>query len=175
MKPILLLLPFIILLTSCSEEKKNDMQETPITTYYLIRHAEKDRTDSTNRDPELTEAGRKRAESWAIILKDVDFDIVYSTDYNRTRQTAQPLAEKNKLETIIYDPEKYYNEEFQEKTSGKKLLIVGHSNTTPQFVNAILGEKKYEDLDDSENGGLFIVHVLPDGTKTSQILYFNNY
>ena len=31
------------------------------TTIYLIRHAEKNRTDPTNKDPELTNAGKKRA------------------------------------------------------------------------------------------------------------------
>ncbi|MUP46290.1 phosphoglycerate mutase [Gramella sp. BOM4] len=176
MRKILIILPVLfILLNSCSDMKNTETNSSSLTTYYLIRHAEKDRSDSTNRDPQLTEAGQMRAENWAKILKDVEFDIVYSTDYNRTRQTAKPLAEKNGLETIIYDPETYYNEEFQQKTSGKKVLIVGHSNTTPQFVNAILGEKKYQDLDDSENGGLFIVQVAPDGTKTSQVLYFNNY
>lgn len=28
-----------------------------VTTYYLIRHAEKDRADPSNRDPHLTVAG----------------------------------------------------------------------------------------------------------------------
>ncbi len=35
-----------------------------ITTYYLIRHAEKERTNPSNRDPHLTAIGQERAENW---------------------------------------------------------------------------------------------------------------
>ena len=66
-----------------------------------------------------------------------------------------------------------YNLEFQQKTKGKTVLIVGHSNTTPAFVNAILKNKKYGDLPDDENGGLFIVTVTPNNKVSSQVLYFN--
>ncbi|MDP5093772.1 MAG: phosphoglycerate mutase, partial [Polaribacter sp.] len=36
-------------------------QQAQTTTYYLIRHAEKDRTDATNQNPNLNEDGLKRA------------------------------------------------------------------------------------------------------------------
>tara|TARA_R100000935_G_scaffold6468_2_gene14095 strand:+ start:43 stop:597 length:555 start_codon:yes stop_codon:yes gene_type:complete len=143
------------------------------TTYYLIRHAEKDRTDPSEKDPKLTEIGIKRAQNWAKVLKEVSFDMVYSTNYNRTKATALPIAEANNLEVEIYDQADMYNQNFQQKTKGKTVLIVGHSNTTPAFVNAILKNKKYEDLPDDENGGLFIVTVTPNNKVSSQVLYFN--
>ena len=68
-----------------------------ITTYYLIRHAEKERTDPTNRDPHLTLEGKKRAENWQNIFKKVPFDIVYSTPYHRTRETRSPPLVLNNL------------------------------------------------------------------------------
>ena len=34
------------------------------TEIYLIRHAEKDRSDVKNRNPELNELGKKRALKW---------------------------------------------------------------------------------------------------------------
>ena len=40
---------------------------------------------------------------------------------------------------------------------GKTVLVVGHSNTTPQFVNAILGTKQYTDIQDDNNVNLYIV------------------
>lgn len=170
---------FIILLTSLilgfakpSEEMKME-QEDQITTYYLIRHAEKDRSQPGDRDPKLTSEGMERARKWAAVLKDIPLDAVYSTDYSRTRQTAQPLAELNDLEIQIYSTRELYDPEFKEATRGKKVLVVGHSNTTPQFVNAIIGKRQYEDIDDSENGALFIVQVQPDGSSTSQVLYIN--
>ena len=78
-------------------EKMN--QDNEITTYYLIRHAEKDRSDSANRNPDLNPEGKKRAEKWAEVLKDIELDAVYSTDYKRTIQTAMPVADSKELES----------------------------------------------------------------------------
>ena len=142
------------------------------TTYYFIRHAEKDRSDETNRNPELTTEGLVRAENWSVILKDVRLDAVYSTDYHRTLQTAAPTAKTQDLEVQKYDPRILNSNEFEKATMGKKVLVVGHSNTTPDFVNAILKEKRYENIDDSNNGNLYIVSLIGD-TKTVQLLHFN--
>ena len=156
-----------------SEEIKVKTEQDPAATYYLIRHAEKDRSDASNRNPNLTEEGAKRAKKWAEVFKDVDFDAIYSTDYNRTLQTAEPTADQKKLEIIKYDPKNIFDKNFEKSTAGKTVLVVGHSNTTPQFANAILAEKKYEDIDDSENGALFIVQIFADGSTKSQVLYIN--
>lgn len=163
----------ILGVTNPSEEKMKEVQQEPVSTYYLIRHAEKDRSDSSNRNPNLKKEGLERAKKWAEVLKDIDLDAVYSTDYNRTMQTAKPLADLNKLNIIKYDASKLFDENFEKATKGKTVLVVGHSNTTPQFANAILGEKKYEDLDDSENGALLIVQIMEDGTTLSQVIYIN--
>ncbi|WP_299122413.1 histidine phosphatase family protein [uncultured Winogradskyella sp.] len=143
--------------------------KTTTTTYYLIRHAEKDRSDKTNRDPHLTEAGLKRADNWAEVLKDVKFDMVYSTNYNRTKETAAPTAKANKVDVSFYDPRNMNPKEFMEKTNGKTVLVVGHSNTTPMFTNGLLGEKKYDMIDDNNNANLYIVTVTGD-SKTSTVL-----
>lgn len=152
---------------------KKDFQKHDVTTFYLIRHAEKDRSVAGERDPELSTEGKARAQKWADILKDIEFDAIYSTDFNRTRQTVQHLADLNQLEIQSYDPRNLYSEAIRKTTTGKTILVVGHSNTTPHFANAILGERKYEDIDDAENGALFIVQVQPDGSAQSQLLYIN--
>ncbi len=71
-------------------------------------------------------------------------DAVYSTNYNRTIQTATPTSKIKKLRLQSYNPNKMYDSVFQSETQGKTILVVGHSNTTPVFVNKILGEKKYK-------------------------------
>ena len=172
-KFLVLFTSLILGCTNASEKMKTEQETTEVTTFYLIRHAEKDRSQNSNQDPDLTKEGKARAQKWAEVLKDVKFDAVYTTDYKRTRQTAEPLAGQNGLETKIYNANKLYNEEFKKASSGKTIMIVGHSNTTPQFVNAIMGERKYENIDDSENGALFIVQVQPDGSASSQVLYIN--
>ena len=163
----------ILGVTNPSDELKMEVQQEPVSTYYLIRHAEKDRSDSSNRNPDLKKEGLDRAKKWAEVLKDIDFDAVYSTDYNRTIQTAKPLADLKKLEIMKYNASKLFAPNFEKATKGKTIMIVGHSNTTPQFANAILGEKKYENLDDSENGALFIVQVMEDNSVLSQVIYIN--
>jgi phosphohistidine phosphatase SixA len=143
--------------------------EQKTTTYYLIRHAEKDQSDKTNRNPHLTDIGLKRADNWANVLKNVKFDMVYSTDYNRTKETATPTAKANNVEVSFYDPRNMNPKEFMEKTKGKTVLIVGHSNTTPTFTNGLLGEKKYDAIDHNNNANLYIVTVNKD-SKTSTVL-----
>ena len=161
MKKYTLLLIFVFTaLLSCTTEET--------TTYYLIRHAEKVRTDATNRNPNLNEAGTKRAANWGTYFKNIDLDAVYATNYNRTQQTASPTAKNKKLEVQEYDPRNLFSDAFSKETKGKKVLVVGHSNTTPVFVNKILGEKKYADMDDHDNASLYIVTIV--GTKkTSRI------
>jgi broad specificity phosphatase PhoE len=144
-------------------------EKTTTTTYYLIRHAEKDRSDKTNRDPHLTEAGLKRAKNWVNVLKEVKFDMVYTTRYNRTTETAAPTAKANNITPSFYDPRDMKVKEFMEATEGKTVLIVGHSNTTPMFTNALLGEKKYDMIADDNNANLYIVTVAKDA-KTSIVL-----
>lgn len=144
-------------------------QENKITTYYLIRHAEKNRTDKSDKNPNLTEKGKERASYWSEVLKNIKFDAAYSTNYNRTTQTAQPIASKNNLEIQFYNPRELYNEEFQNTTKGKKVLIVGHSNTTPMFVNKILNKEKYTQIDDNNNSNLYIV-TITDNTKSDILL-----
>ena len=63
-----------------------------------------------------------------------------------------------------------YSEEFASATKGQKVLVVGHSNTTPAFVNTILGERKYPNIDDNNNANLYIVTINPSGEKSDVLL-----
>ena len=175
----ILTLLLIVSLTSCKEETAPVVEETPIvkeevitSTYYLIRHAEKDRSDAENRNPSLIEAGQQRANHWATVFNDVSFDMIYSTDYARTQETATPTATQKGLKIQSYDPRNLFDENFQKATKGKTVLVVGHSNTTPSFVNAILGEQKFEQIDDSNNGNLYIITVTGE-EKSAQLLHIN--
>ena len=162
MKNYILLL--FILFASISLKAKDE----EITTYYFIRHAEKVRTDNSNKNPDLTEKGKKRAEKWSTVFKDVNFDLIYSTNYNRTIQTANPTAINKNLEIQFYDPRMMFDDEFKVTTKDKTVLVVGHSNTTPHFVNKILGKEKYKDIEDTNNSNLYIVTIT--NSKPTNIL-----
>jgi broad specificity phosphatase PhoE len=170
MKQLLsLLLVITLTFTSCAQEKETEAP-AETSTFYFIRHAEKDRTNMDDRDPKLKEEGLLRAAKWSLVLQNVTFDAVYSTDYNRTKQTAQPTAEKNGLELTLYDPSNLDGKAFLEANKGKTVLVVGHSNTTPAFVNAVLGEQKHQDMADDNNANLYIVTVSPSGEMSDIVL-----
>ena len=159
MKKIIFLFVFIFtLFGSCSSEET--------TTYYLIRHAEKNRTDKINKNPDLNKKGAERAEKWAVFFKKIKLDAVYATNYKRTQQTATPTAESKKLDIKPYNPSNMYDSIFQQDTKGKTVLVVGHSNTTPVFANTILGKKRYEDMNDSDNASLYVVTISGDTTSS---------
>ena len=164
MKKFLLTVFVFALFSACASDKT--------TTYYLIRHAEKDRTNTTNKNPNLNSDGVIRAEKWAKHFENIKLDAVYSTDYNRTQQTAAPTAKSKDLIVQSYNPSKMYDSIFKKNTKGKTVLVVGHSNTTPVFANAILGQKKYKNMADNDNASLYIVTVFND-KKSSEIKKVN--
>ncbi|HAI36911.1 MULTISPECIES: SixA phosphatase family protein [unclassified Maribacter] len=159
---------------SCKDEPTIDksQEETSISTFYLIRHAEKDRSNPDDADPELTQQGLGRAMHWAEILADVELDAIYSTDYNRTSMTAAPTSVKQNIDVQYYDPTLIDIAQFKRENLNKNVLIVGHSNTTPEFVNKLIDEQKFYSIDDSENGTLFIVKIT-NGTPSVDKLIFN--
>ena len=149
-------------------------QESDVTTstYFLIRHAEKVRVDSTDVNPDLNERGYQRTENWKKILQHVSFDAIYSTDYNRTLKTVAPIAKTSNLELILYDPLKVDYQLFQTKNKGKNVLIVGHSNTIPQFVNALIKQQKYPEIDDAEFSHLYMI-TIKGNLITDLLLYID--
>ncbi|MBQ0769855.1 MAG: histidine phosphatase family protein [Bizionia sp.] len=168
----LLLAALLLLIFSCGKAQTKEEIETPKveekTTYYFIRHSEKNRVQSS-KNPDLLEKGHSRAENWAEYFKTISFDAVYSTNFNRTKQTATPTAKQNNLKLIIYNPSKLDYDAFKAETKGKTVLIVGHSDTTPLFVNKIIGEDKYSPINDRVNSKLFIV-TITDSETTSEVL-----
>ena len=155
-----LVITFILLLScnSKTSEKSDSIHaEAEISRYYLIRHAEKDRSDPSNRDPELTPEGQARAQRWMQYFDSISLDAVYSTNYNRTRSTATPTAESKGLTIIPYEIKDVFSKEFKAKTRGRNVLVVGHSNTTTPLANYLLGSERFPDMDDNDNSSLFVV------------------
>src|SRR5882762_5377478 len=96
MRRLFLLFAFLLSLSSFSQK--------PITTIILVRHAEKG--DDGTKDPELTDAGKQRAESLAKLLSKAKVDAIYSTAFKRTQNTVTPLAQQKGLTIETYNPSK---------------------------------------------------------------------
>ncbi|WP_139855148.1 SixA phosphatase family protein [Aequorivita sinensis] len=171
MKQFLLLLIFTSLFTFCGQQKDKNINEqsseetnevkTPLykATYYLIRHAEKDRTDPENEDPSLNIDGMMRAKNWAKYFETIKIDEIYVTKYIRTKQTVSFIAQQKAISPKTYNPNTLYSEDFLKETNGKTVIISGHSNTTPMLVNKLIGEQKFKDMNDSDNTTLFKVSI----------------
>ncbi|MGS0523993.1 histidine phosphatase family protein [Zobellia nedashkovskayae] len=71
-------------------------------------------------NPELNQRGLGRAMHWAEILKDVELDVIYTTDYERTSMTAAPTAVKKELDVKYYEPQNVNIEQFKTDNLGKK-------------------------------------------------------
>ena len=151
----------ILLLLICFQVSFSQSQNKEIkaeeTIYYFIRHAEKDRSSPKNRNPKLSKKGQLRALNWAYFFREIPLVAIYSTNYTRTITTAEPVAGDKNLPIIIYSPKEVDIKSFKKKNHGKLVLIVGHSNTTPEFVNAILGFEKFNKMKDNDNSSLFII------------------
>lgn len=145
------------------------LEAQEITTYYFIRHAEKVRSDRSDKNPSLNEIGFERAKKWQSVFSNITFDAIYSTNYLRTRLTAKPTADDHSLPILLYDPKNLYDDVFQKKTKGKTVLVVGHSNTTNVFVNKILGQDTYPEINDTNNTNLYIVSII-DGVASAVLL-----
>lgn len=138
-------------------------QDKAITTFILVRHAEKDLTQSIS-DPDLSPEGKARALNLVNMLKQTEIYAVYSTDFKRTRQTVEPVAGSKSLSINLYDPRKNTDiDAMLQKHAGQTVLVSGHSNTVPSFANYLIGEEKYKPMGDGEYGNIIVISVTEKG------------
>ena len=135
--------------------------------YYLVRHAEKDTIPK--KDPRLTEDGYKRATKLYDILKGTRIDAIYSTLYMRTMETVNELADAKGMKIFPYTPQGFKElvVNVKENTDFRRILISGHSNTTPVVANYLTDSNHYtSSFDDSDYDNFVIVIENSDDDKT---------
>jgi 2,3-bisphosphoglycerate-dependent phosphoglycerate mutase len=146
--------------------------QSKTTTIIILRHAEKDTSKQGSQmmqsDPPLSEAGMTRARNLITALSGFAPSAIFSTNYNRTRSTVEPLSVKLGLTIQFYDPRNQQALVDKIKTmDGQTIVVVGHSNTAPKLVNLIAGSS-YPDLADSVYDQLYIVKIT-DGITTVEL------
>ena len=99
---------------------------------FLVRHAEK---VDNSRDAALSAAGEARARGLADKLGDAGITAIFNSEYQRTRNTAAPLAAKLKVEPQVHKADDTRG--LVELLHGQqRALVVGHSNTLPEIARA---------------------------------------
>lgn len=137
----------------------------------LLRHAEK---EAAGANPGLSAAGKQRAGQLATLLSEVPVTRLYATNYRRTQQTLQPLAEKKHLEISGYEPGAQEAFAQQLKSSQDLYTVVaGHSNTVPALVNLLLGSERYTDLAENEYGMMWLLTLVGDQVVSCTVFNTN--
>ncbi|WP_122465426.1 SixA phosphatase family protein [Brevundimonas lutea] len=138
-------------------------------TVVIVRHAEK--ADASS-DPDLSEAGRARAEALAGVVAGLGVDHVLISPLKRTGQTAAPATEAAGL-----TPEGVSLEgggeahvaavaaRARQAGPGETVLIAGHSNTVPSIARA-LGGQGIADMEDCEYDRLIVLRLAEDAADT---------
>ena len=104
------------------------------STIFLVRHAEK--SASVGNDPDLSDAGRARADSLATTLKDSGISAIFVTELKRTQQTAAPLAKMLHVEPAIMPAKDSAGLVAKLRAVTGSALVVGHGNTIPDLIKA---------------------------------------
>jgi len=171
----LIILLFISVGSCMNIQKGNDFLRSNIGNWkqsdkviVLVRHAEKQSGDN----PHLTEAGNQRAQKLATYLGDLEVKSIYSSDYNRTIETATPLANKLKKEPLIYNPREL--QQFSDMLLLKEAglyVVVGHSNTTPTLSNYLCNCDDFPSIDESDYTNIYVVVQRGDEVVTHTLKY----
>lgn len=155
------ILPLLILLVcvtgAAGAANSDDQYEL-----YLVRHAEKLADDGD--DPGLTDGGEQRSEQMAAWLRGKGITDIWSSDYRRSRDTAQPLASMLGLALRLYDPHDLPALAMSLRENRHTALVVGHSNTTPDLAR-LLCVCFISDMDDADYDQLIVVSVSGEETE----------
>jgi len=116
----------------------------------LLRHAEK----QAGKDPSLTDRGKQRAIWLADFLSEYQPNKLFTTDYKRTKETLAPLAKKQQITVVIYNPRELSAFAEKLKKLNGTIVVAGHSNTTPKLAGLLTG-KKYKQFDEKEFDSYF--------------------
>lgn len=141
----------IMLLSACQQKTPTPFE----SEIYLVRHFQKETPIDGNKDVNLTKLGKRNAVLLAEHLQGKNILSIYSSDYQRTQQTAAPSSDAFNIPVTLYDPSILQNIASQLLAVNHNQLVVGHSNTTGVLFG-LLGCESVA-LTESDYGDIFVV------------------
>jgi len=120
----------------------------------IVRHGEK--AANGGNDPDLSSAGRARADALSQILKDSGITAIFTTEFKRTQETAAPTATSTHVApTVVAAKDIGVLVTKLHELSGNA-LVVGHGDTIPNLIKA-LGISVPVNIPDADYSELLIV------------------
>ncbi|MEO5912371.1 MAG: histidine phosphatase family protein [Pelobium sp.] len=137
------------------------------TKIWVVRHGEKETSDPKNLDPALTAIGNQRANALKALLSKEKISYIFSTPYNRTKQTALPTANNRLVEVQTYNGanSNAFAEKIKALPAGKNILIVAHSNTVLPIVKALGAETDLKNLSEDDYDFIFELRIKGEKVK----------
>ncbi len=120
----------------------------------IVRHAEKAANGGSN--PDLSSAGRARADALARILKDSGITAIFTTEFKRTRETAAPTATLAHVAPTVVAAKDTAGLVAKLHQLNGNALVVGHGDTIPNLIKA-LGINSPINIPDEDYSELLIV------------------
>jgi broad specificity phosphatase PhoE len=120
----------------------------------IVRHAEK--AANSGSDPDLTLAGRTRADALARILKDSGITAIFTTEFRRTQETAAPTATSAGVAPTVVAAKDTAALVAKLHQLNGNALVVGHGDTISNIIKA-LGINVPVSIPDEDYSELLIV------------------
>src|SRR6266699_5319627 len=100
----------------------------------IVRHAEK--AANGGNDPDLSSAGRARANELARILKNSGITAIFTSEFKRTQETAAPIATSTHLTPTVVAAKDTAGLVAKLHQLNGNALVVAHGDTIPNIIKA---------------------------------------
>src|SRR5467141_2799608 len=120
----------------------------------IVRHAEK--AANGGNDPDLSAAGRARAEALARILKDSGITAIFTSEFKRTQETAAPTATSTHVTPTVVAAKDTAALVGKLHQLNGNALVVAHGDTIPNIIKA-LGINSPINIPDEDYSELLVV------------------
>lgn len=138
---------FALVFGSCAQKK-----------IYVVRHAEK--LISASDDPGLSDSGIQRSNILRDSLGGKNITCIYTSQYIRTKQTAEPLSHALNLnvEAIPAEQPEALVSELKSLQRNESALVVAHSNTIPPLIKKLSGIE-VDKISDHDYDDIYIITI----------------
>ncbi len=138
---------------------------TPVPNIYVMRHLN---TPKGVTNPDLTAEGQATAEALASWLSRDPPRVIFVSNTKRSMQTAAPTAKRFGVTPTVYDPSETAALLKSVLAESGTVLVVGHSNTVPDIIAGLGGERPaamvHEDF-----GDIWRIHGPARTTTTAKL------